>query len=87
MRTKWVTRCLYNEDGVVLFRFRNLGAFLFELILGAVLIESAVVFALIRYTFFWIFKYSTLYNQQPYMNDVIVTARDLVRGSTFTCPF
>ena len=44
----WVTRCLCNQDAVVLFRLKNLGAFLFEFTLGAILIESAVVFASIR---------------------------------------
>ena len=38
-----------NQDAVVLFRLSNLGAFVFEFILDAVIIKSAVVFAPIRY--------------------------------------
>ena len=42
----------YNQDAVVLFRLSNLGAFVFEFILDAVIIKSAVVFAPIRYFYF-----------------------------------
>ena len=38
-----------NQDAVVLFRLSNFGAVAFEFTLGAVIIESAVVFAPIRY--------------------------------------
>ena len=43
------SRCCYNQDAVVLFRLSNLGAFVFEFTLDAVIIKSAVVFAPIRY--------------------------------------
>ena len=42
------SRCCYNQDAVVLFRLSNLGAFVFEFTLDAVIIKSAVVFAPIR---------------------------------------
>ena len=44
------SRCCYNQDAVVLFRLSNLGAFVFEFTLDAVIIKSAVVFAPIRYS-------------------------------------
>ena len=47
--TNKYSRCCYNQDAVVLFRLSNLGAFVFEFILDAVIIKSAVVFAPIRY--------------------------------------
>ena len=37
------------QDAVVLFMLSNLGAFIFEFTLDAVIINSAVVFAPIRY--------------------------------------
>ena len=37
------------QDAVVLFMLSNLGAFIFEFTLDAVIIKSAVVFAPIRY--------------------------------------
>ena len=49
------SRCCYNQDAVLLFRLRNLGAFVFEFTLDAVIIKSAVVFAPIRYLV-WNFK-------------------------------
>ena len=42
------SRCCYNQDAVVLIRLSNLGAFVFEFTLDAVIIKSAVVFAPIR---------------------------------------
>ena len=42
------SRCCYNQDAVVLFRLSNLGAFVFEFTLDAVIIKSAVLFAPIR---------------------------------------
>ena len=42
------SRCCYNQDAVVLFMLRNLGAFVFEITLHAVIIKSAVLFAPIR---------------------------------------
>ena len=47
--TNKYSRCCYNQDAVVLFRLSYLGAFVFKFTLGAVIIESAVVFASIRY--------------------------------------
>ena len=38
------------QDAVVLFRLSNLGAFVIEFTLDAVIIKSAVVLAPIRYT-------------------------------------
>ena len=46
------SRCCYNQDAVVLFRLSNLGAFVFEFTLDAVIIKSAVVFAPILYVDF-----------------------------------
>ena len=46
------SRCCYDQDAVVLFRLSNLGAFVFEFTLDAVIIKSAVVFAPIRYFYF-----------------------------------
>ena len=40
---------IINQDAVVLFRLSNLGAFVFEFTLDAVIIKSAVVFAPIQY--------------------------------------
>ena len=48
--TNKYSRCCYNQDAVVLFRLSNLGAFVFEFTLDAVIIKSAVVFAPIRYS-------------------------------------
>ena len=42
------SRCCCDQDAVVLLRLSNLGAFVFEFILDAVIIKSAVVFAPIR---------------------------------------
>ena len=42
------SRCCYNQDAFVLFMLSNLGAFVFEFTLDAVVIKSAVVFAPIR---------------------------------------
>ena len=47
--TNKYSRCCYNQDAVVLFRLSNLGAFVFEFTLDAVIIKSAVLFAPIRY--------------------------------------
>ena len=44
-----IDQCCYNQDAVVLYRLSNLGAFVFEFTLDAVIIKSAVVFAPIRY--------------------------------------
>ena len=43
------SRCCCNQDAVILFRLRYLGAFVFKFNLGAVIIESAVVFVSLRY--------------------------------------
>ena len=41
-------RCCYNQDAFVLFMLSNLGAFVFEFTLNAVIIKIAVLFAPIR---------------------------------------
>ena len=45
------------QDAVVLFMLSNLGAFIFEFTLDAVIIKSAVVFAWI-----WYFNQRIIYN-------------------------
>ena len=47
--SNFTNKLCYNQDAVVLFRLSNLGAFVFEFTLDAVIIKSAVVFAPIRY--------------------------------------
>ena len=42
------SRCCYNQDAFILFMLINLGAFVFEFTLDAVIIKSAVLFAPIR---------------------------------------
>ena len=69
--TNKYSRCCYNQDAVVLFRLSNLGAFVFEFTLDAVIIKSAVVFAPIRYL-------DTYFSKRVKFNTLVMHKYDII---------